>query len=182
MTSTIDAAQIRDHVRENRNFYLFEGLILLFMGGLAVIVPWATALTINLVLAIAFLASGCGRLLSWRHKTIDHLWRLLGAILFIVTGLLMLFFPAQSILTLAVVLGFALILEGVLEIGMFVTWKQHPFSGWILASGILSFGLGLMMLFGYVQSGAFYLALFVAAYLILSGLTVLMLAWGANRL
>lgn len=176
----IDHAQIEANLREHRKFYLFEGALLTLVGVLAIVIPAATAVAINIIIAIALLIGGVGRLVTSGRRTSDRIWKLLGGLLFLVGGLLMLLFPMQGVAALVLVLGVMLLLEGVLGIAAALSWQSHRFSGWFLASGILSLILGLIVLAMFPEAGVFYLAIIVGLSFILSGVSVFMVAWDAR--
>lgn len=76
-------------------------------------------------------------------------WSLLiSGILVTILGILMLFYPTSSYLSIALYIGLSMIISGVSEILSFCTDNKENRSGWLLSSGIISTLLGLWVFFG----------------------------------
>lgn len=169
--------RLRESLINYRKFYLMEGILLLLAGVAAIALPAVTALAVNIVIAFALILGGVGRLLTLKRYGMDRQWKLPAALLLLITGILMLVFPASSISVLVLILAAFLILEGVLGIGLATSFWGMPYASWQLVSGILSLLVGFVILLIFPEAGMFYLALIVGISLMLSGLSLLMLIW-----
>ena len=68
-------AVVETALREHWKLFLIEGIVLLILGGIAVIVPPLATLTVTLVLGWLFLISGViGLYTTWRMRTAPGFW------------------------------------------------------------------------------------------------------------
>lgn len=93
---------------------------------------------------------------------------LISGILITILGITMLFTPIQNLLTLAVFIGFAMLISGVSEIVSFCSEEKAYRSGWMLASGIISALLGIWTIFGRGSQALIAIIPFVFAVWIMS--------------
>lgn len=168
------------NISSNRKLYLFEGIVLISTGVLAIVIPTFTVLAINVVIAISLVVAGIGRLLTFRRNTQSAQWKLLGGLVFLLGGLFMLVFPLQGIAAIVFVVAAILLAQGVLDISAAFRWRGYRLSGWIFASGILSLVLAALLLVMFPGAGVFYLAVVIGLGFISSGVSVLMLVWSAK--
>ncbi len=80
-------------------------------------------------------------------KTINWLMLISGSLI-AVLGITMLFTPLATLVTLAAIIGIAMIISGISEIVSFYGEAKGHRSGWMLASGIITGLLGIWTLFG----------------------------------
>lgn len=171
----ISAQDLRENLREHRKFYLFEGWLLIAIGVLAAVLPMVTAVAINVIVAISLLFAGVARLLTWRRKRLDSIWRVLGGLLFVLGGILMLVYPMQGVAAFVLVLGAVLLLEGLLGVSAAFSMSDRLFSGWLMVSGLVSALLGVLVLTFFPEAGVFYLAIVVGLSFALTGGSLLLL-------
>ena len=142
-----------------RSFTLFEGVLMLVLGVLALIFPvlasvWATA-----VVAVAFLVGG---MVGWinnlmRARLLGRwlvFWRLVVSTLFLVAGASMIQQlgsglargAALPVASLALAIGVVFVLEGLVALGVSLTHRQISGWGWGLLNGIVTLVLGVVIL------------------------------------
>ena len=141
-----------------RSFTLFEGVLMLVRGVLALIFPvlasvWATA-----VVALAFLVGG---IVGWisnlmRAPVLGRwlvFWRLVVSTLFLVAGATMIqqlgsgvATAAVPVASLALAIGVVFVLEGLVALGVSLTHRQIRGWGWGLLNGIATLVLGVVIL------------------------------------
>jgi len=107
----------------------------------------------------AFSARGWGRFL---------LWLLLGA-LYVFAGFICIQNPFAAATMLTLLLGFALIVSGILRVFLATRMKQGTPWGWVVFSGILSVLLGLMIVAKWPASSFYTLGIFLGIDLIFIG-------------
>ena len=73
---------------------------------------------------------------------------LLSGILVAILGITMLFAPLESLVTLAIFIGFSMLISGASEIASYCGEEQGGRSGWLLTSGILTVVFAIWTLFG----------------------------------
>lgn len=176
----MDIVIIRNSLAKHRRFYLIEGGVFILLGLLSILIPMATAIAINVIVAVALIIGGVGRLMTWSRQPHDRHWKLGGGILLLAVGILMLVFPYQGVSALVLVIGALLILESGLSFSLASALKGFPGRSWWLASGILSLVLGVLVLLVFPEAGVFYIGLMIGLSLIMYGLATLVTAWNVN--
>ena len=161
------------HLRKGSGWIIFFGIVALLAGIVAlssVVMATASAVFIVGVMMIlggvaeiiaSFGARGWGRFLFW----------LLLGILYIFAGVICLQNPFQAATLLTLMLGAALIGTGLLRIFLATQMRQGTPWGWVVASGILSFLLGLMIVAHWPYSSFYVLGIFLGIDLIFIGST-----------
>lgn len=141
-----------------RTFTLAEGVLMLVLGGLALLFPVVASLWVTAVVALAFLVAG---IVGWisslaRSRRLSGaitFWRLVVATLFLVTGLWMVrqlsagpTRAAAQVTALALAIGVVFLLEGLVAI--LVSLSHRHVQGWVwgLANGIVTLILGTLIL------------------------------------
>jgi len=172
--------EIDKEVSKHRGWYIFEGLLFLVVGALALILPGATALAVQMLVATLLIISGLVQaFLFFRRR--ERWWRFISGILSIVAGGVMIAFPAAGLVALSIIVGIFLIFEGVTETGM--AFVLRPFFNWwwLLISGLLALTLGVLVFLFLPVMGMLYIAIAVGINMIFYGISLLILAWKAGR-
>jgi uncharacterized membrane protein HdeD (DUF308 family) len=102
---------------------------------------------------------------DWGHRA---LWLLLGA-LYVAAGLICIQDPFAAAGVLTLLLGFTLIVSGILRVFLATRMKQGTPWGWVVFSGIVSFLLGLMIVAQWPASSFFVLGILLGVDLIFIG-------------
>ena len=184
----IAAAEIRSAVsaaiHRHWGLFLFEGIVLIILGTLAVLVPAVASLAATIVFGWILLVSGViGLISTFRARQAPGFgWSLLSALLGIVAGIILLTMPLQGTLSLTAVLIAFLIVEGVATV-LFALEHRKGASGrwsWLLASGILDIGLGGILLAGLPGTAVWALGLLVGINMIFGGWSLVWMALHAR--
>src|SRR4030081_3479424 len=128
-------------VKAHWKAFLFEGIVLAFLGLAAMIVPPLASLAVTIFLGWMFLISGIAGLFAtyWARQMPGFWWSLFSAALAVLAGGLLLARPAQGILTLTIVVGAYFLAEGVVTI-MYALEHRRELSerwSWLLVGGIM---------------------------------------------
>ena len=141
-----------------RGLTVAEGILMVVLGLLALIFPLLASVWVTAVVAIAFLVGG---LVGWintltraaRLRRWVSFWRLVIASLFLVAGLWMVhqlaagpMSAAIQVAGLALALGVVFLLEGLVATVVALSHRQVRGWGWGLANGLVTMGLGLLIL------------------------------------
>ena len=119
MTARLNEAQrsVVDTLRAHWRLYVFEGVVMIVLGVLAIVFPVFATLAVALYLGWLFLF--CGILALIVMITTGHIpgfwWALVTAILAVLVGLALLLKPAAGIVSLTAVLTAFFIVEGVFQ-------------------------------------------------------------------
>lgn len=142
--------------RALKTFTLAEGILMLVLGGLALVFPVMASFWVTAIVAVAFLVWG---LVGWVNNLMRarHLsravtfWRLVVSTLFLVAGIWMIQQfrnPAdaiQQVALLALAIGVVFLVEGLVAIGVSLSHRHAAGWGWGLANGIVTLILGLLI-------------------------------------
>jgi uncharacterized membrane protein HdeD (DUF308 family) len=184
----IAAAEIRSAVNaaihRHWGLFLFEGIVLIVLGTLAVLVPAVASLAATIVFGWILLLSGVMGLISTlrARQSPGFGWSLLSALLGIAAGIILLATPLQGTLSLTAVLIAFLIVEGVATV-LFALEHRKGATGrwsWLLASGILDIGLGGILLAGLPGTAVWALGLLVGINMIFGGWALVWMALHAR--
>ena len=184
----IAAAEIRSAVsaaiHRHWGLFLFEGIVLIILGTLAVLVPAVASLAATIVFGWILLLSGViGLISTFRARQAPGFgWSLLSALLGIVAGIILLTMPLQGTFSLTAVLIAFLIVEGVATV-LFALEHRKGASGrwsWLLASGILDIGLGGILLAGLPGTAVWALGVLVGINMIFGGWSLVWMALHAR--
>ncbi len=154
------------------------GIAFLVVGLLAVILPHVATLTVQFLIGLILLVSGITHMAhalqarKWRNVT----WEVLVAALFLGGGILFMAYPAGGAAALTILLGFFFLILGGFKIPVALAWRRRPGWGWIMASGILSATLGLVILLGLPGTAAWVIGLLLGIDLIFTGVTLMTLS------
>ncbi|MBS0525299.1 MAG: HdeD family acid-resistance protein [Proteobacteria bacterium] len=102
---------------------------------------------------------------DWSHRI---LWLLLGA-LYVFAGIICLQNPFAAATILTLLLGFALIIGGLVRIFLATRMRQGTPWGWVVFSGLISVLLGIIIVAHWPVSSFFVLGIFLGVDLIFIG-------------
>jgi uncharacterized membrane protein HdeD (DUF308 family) len=171
-----------DSAKKNAGWLMVLGIVEIVAGALAIGGPVVAGLAVTVMVGIAFLMAGGARLVgafmadSFGAGTLTFLWGLVVA----VAGFYFLMRPGAGLLTLTLVIGIALFVDGITRI--IVSFKMKPVKGWgwMLAGGILSVIFAVMIGKQFPESGAWLVGTLVGVSLLFEGFTTLSVS-GAAR-
>jgi uncharacterized membrane protein HdeD (DUF308 family) len=166
----------------NWGWLLAFGILMIILGMFAIGAPAVATVAVQImlgwILVIGGIAEGIHAFMAqgWR----GFLLELLSAILYLGVGVLLLVNPVAGALALTVVLAVFLIVEGIFKIIMATRVRDHRGWGWLLASGILSVILGVLIWAEWPASGLWVIGLLVGIQLLFTGWALVMLALAAR--
>lgn len=129
-----------EKIRQNWWILLLEGMLFIFLGIMAIMLPQVSTLSIELIIGSLILIGGIMQLFRavkfWRQELF---WpSLMTGLLGSGIGWYMLANPLQGMITLSILLLIFLALEGILKAMAGIAIKPNKGWGWFLASGLLS--------------------------------------------
>ncbi len=164
---------------------LLLGLVQVIGGLIALTIPMAATLAAALVAGGVLLAAGAFQLV---HALSIRPWRgallpIIGGLLYIFAGVLLVAFPVSGALTLTMFVAVLLIAEGVVRIIVANRMRPVTGNGWLMAAGIASVIVGILMLVGWPLSGMWALGILLGINLLFTGSTnaALAIAFRARR-
>lgn len=173
-----------DYLQKNWKWGIFEGLVLILCGWIAIIRPVLTSLSLAMVVGAVLLVSGIvtGYRTLRSQNDVGYWPSFMSSLCLTAVGLLMLFFPMGGVVTLVGLMTAFFAIQGILQIAMAFS-LQHDAKAWglFLLNGILSLGLAVLVWMGFPSSALWFLGMLFGIHLLFVGTTVLMLSWQARN-
>ena len=158
--------------KDGSGWRVLWGVLLIIAGILAVIMPGVGALATVLVLGWLLLLGGLFELVhAFETRVLGGFgWKLFSGILTLVLGLWILARPGIGIASLALLIGWFLIVAGVVR--AVLAWRLKPLSGWgwVMFNGVLSIIVGILIAVHWPQSSVPVIGLLTGLSLITSGI------------
>ncbi len=162
---------------ENRQLVIFEGIVFILLGLLAMTLPLFFTLALEQLIGFLFLFGGC--IQSYRvlkSQPTRGFWAsLLSAILSLVIGGLLLAKPLEGLLTLTSLLLIFFFIEGLFKVALAFSLKGKKGWEWILVSGLISLFLGCVIIAGWPGTALWTLGLLVGINMLFFGCSLLLL-------
>jgi uncharacterized membrane protein HdeD (DUF308 family) len=159
-------------LRPHSGWIIAFGVALIVIGAVALgSVVAATIATVWYVGVLMLIAAGAEIVLAFRTKTWGKflLWAALG-LLYGVAGVFALINPLLAASALTLLLGAALIATGAMRIYLGLQMKEGAPWGWVVASGVITMLLGLIIVVQWPISSLYTLGIFLGIDLIFAGL------------
>jgi uncharacterized membrane protein HdeD (DUF308 family) len=168
--------EVKDRVKSVRNRMKILGAIAIVLGILALLTPVLTGFSIVILLGVLVLIAGIDRII-WAFQA-DSLGR--GLLMFAIGGLTLLCGIAlianplfvSGVLSLLLIAYF--ILDGIFELTAGLRLRPEEGWGWLLAGGIVSVLLGIMIWAQFPLSGVWAMGVLLGIKMIFIGLIMVM--------
>jgi len=176
---------VQSAIHEHWVLFLVEGIVLVVLGGAAIVLPVIATITFTILIGWLFLISGAVGLITtlWMHNRVPGFgWSLLSALIGIIAGVLLLIWPLTGVLSLTLVLGAFFVVEGVASI-MYAFEHRNQLSGrwgWMLVSGIIDLIIAAIIIAGWPGTAAWALGLLVGINLLFGGAALIGMAFAAR--
>jgi uncharacterized membrane protein HdeD (DUF308 family) len=177
-------AETRRLISEKWGWFLALGIVLIVVGFVAIVFPLLSTIAAKIMLGWLFLIGGAFMVLhafqapGWQ----GFLWSLLIGILYLIAGGYLAFFPLTGLITLAILLAFLFLVEGIFEIIMAVKVRPHEGWGFLLLSGIAALAVGVLIAMDLPGSATWALGLLVGINLLFSGWSYVFLALTGRKM
>jgi uncharacterized membrane protein HdeD (DUF308 family) len=185
MAATMTASQrramdeISDYVGKAAWFYLVAGILAVLFGAvvLSLVLDWVGLFTVALFVGIFLIAWGLVHLLGALVDRPPHwVWHTIGGVLAVGAGILAIAWPDVTLFILAKIIGWSLIVWGVLELlSAFATYGMRHW--WLyLVRGIASIALGFLAL-DRQNVTLYFVVTLLGAFVIIWGVTDIVIAF-----
>jgi uncharacterized membrane protein HdeD (DUF308 family) len=177
-------ATISRSLHEHWLLFLVEGTILLILGLVAIMVPMAATVAMEIVVGWLILVSGIVGLVTtfYMRQAPGFWWSLFSALIGTAAGIVLLRWPLSGALSLTLILTVFLVFEGIVTI-MFALDHRRELSGrWgmMLVSGIVDLMLAGFIFSGLPGTAAWAIGLLVGINLVFGGSAVIGMALHAR--
>lgn len=180
----MNATSVGTIVKKSVGWSIGLSILMILAGCLAIAVPQAAGIAVNLLVAWLLVFSGAAHLVfAWHTRTAGGVvWELLLGILYIFVGVYLLLRPVAGLASLTLALAAYLLAKGVLELILSVRLRPMPGSGWLLFDGIVTLILGVMIWRTWPSSTEWVIGTLVGISMLFSGISRLMISLAARRL
>jgi uncharacterized membrane protein HdeD (DUF308 family) len=159
------------------------GVLLIVLGVVALGSPFLAAVAVNAVVAWMITLAGIVHLiLAFRvHGAGSVIWKLLVGIAYVCFGVYLILHPVLGVVSLTLLLASLFLVEGILDIALYVKMRPLHGSGWVLVDGIITLLLGLMIYMQWPSSSAWAIGTLVGVSLIISGVSRVMMSLAVRK-
>jgi uncharacterized membrane protein HdeD (DUF308 family) len=179
--TTNSTTEYQPKLNPTKNMGLGVSIVAIVLGIAAILLPSFSTLVVESWLAFILISVGAGNAFyAIQRRPEGFGWQIFLGILYVGTGILLLTNPLGGVLTITLLLGSFFLTEGVFESIMAFKVRPQKNWGWVLANGILTFGLGLLVWLGWPRDAFWTIGTLVGISVLSTGISRLMLALHAS--
>jgi uncharacterized membrane protein HdeD (DUF308 family) len=180
----MNAPTIAKEAKHLTGWSIAVSLLIMLAGILAIGLPVAAGIAVNIVVAWLLVIGGVAHLIfGWHIRAMGGLlWQVLLGVLYIGIGVYLLVRPVAGLVTLTLALAIYLFAEGLFELILSFQVRPRQGWGWLLLDGIVTLILAIMIWRTWPASTEWVIGTLVGISLIFSGATRLMLSLAARSL
>jgi uncharacterized membrane protein HdeD (DUF308 family) len=158
------------------------GILLIIAGVTALLFPMIAAVAAALYIGwFALIAGAIAIAIAIKTRSEAHFgWRLLVGVVYLALGFLLVANPLAGAASLALFVGALLAAAGVVEIALAFRIKPHKGWGWLLANGIVSIVLAVLIAIGWPLDSLLLIGYLVGFQIIACGVARIALGMGAR--
>lgn len=165
-------------------YLVIEGIVLFILGAIAIFLPLIAGLAVTIFLGWLFLIGGIVGLISTfgaRHLP-GNLWSLVSALLAIAAGVLLVGWPAKGLISVTLVLIAFFVADGLVSLLYALAHRSDLGRrwGWMLASGIVTLAIAIIVALGLPGSAAWALGLLVGIDMVMGGSSLIAFGLGVR--
>ncbi len=170
-------AIVSDAVRVNARLGTFAGFLLVVLGTLAIASPFFAGTLASSLVAVAMIAAGltitffCFKADSFGRGFLQFF---LGGFT-VIGGTMMLVEPVLTLYSITGLLLVYFLVDGAMTVYSGLKYRPAQGWGWVVFSGLASIALGVLIGYGWPDSGEYAVGLLVGIRLLFAGWTVAML-------
>jgi len=177
---------IKGYLEAHWRLFLFEGIVLIILGILAIAAPVIATLAVDIYIGWLFLLAGIAGLYAVfsMPNIASFLLSLIPAALSLVIGGLLIWKPAEGALSLTALMIVFFTVEGIFQIVTSIAYRNYIEDswGWILLSGIADLVLAGIIIYGWPVTASWALGVLAGVNLITSGFAIAMAAFAGRSL
>jgi uncharacterized membrane protein HdeD (DUF308 family) len=166
-------SRLHQTARRASTFLVIEGIVLLVLGFLAIVLPMVAGIAVTIFLGWLLVMGGIVGLISTfgARPMPGFVWSLISAVLALAAGVLLIGWPGQGLVSVTLVLIVFFLADGLTSVWFAVSHRAALGSrwGWMLASGLVTLVLAIVILSGLPGSAAWALGLIVGIDMVMAG-------------
>jgi uncharacterized membrane protein HdeD (DUF308 family) len=172
-----------DTVRSASTVSILWGVLLIVFGMVAIGSPFIAAVAVSVVVGwLVVLAGVVHVMLAFRaHGAGSMIWKLLVGIAYLGFGGYLIVHPVLGAASLTLLLASLFLIEGILNIVLYVKMRPAHGSSWMLIDGIITLLLGVLIYMQWPSSSAWAIGTLVGVSMIFSGVARVMMSFAVRR-
>jgi uncharacterized membrane protein HdeD (DUF308 family) len=172
-----------DVVRQASTVSILWGVLLIVFGMVAVGEPLLAAVAVNALVGWLIILAGVVHLvLGFRaHGAGSMIWKLLVGVAYLCFGGYVIAHPLLGVASLTLLLASLFVIEGILDIVLFVKMRPMHGASWALLDGIVTLLLGLLIYMQWPSSSAWAIGTLVGISMIFSGVARVMMSLAVRK-
>ncbi|MGA2019477.1 MAG: DUF308 domain-containing protein [Candidatus Sulfotelmatobacter sp.] len=165
-------------VRKASTVSVLWGVLLIVFGMVAIGLPLLAAVAVSALVAWLIVLAGVVHLmLAFRaHGAGSRIWKALVGIAYLCFGGYLIVRPLLGVASLTLVLASLFLVEGILDIVLYVKMRSIGGSAWVLIDGIVTLLLGLLIYMQWPSSSLWAIGTLVGISMIFSGAARVMMS------
>jgi uncharacterized membrane protein HdeD (DUF308 family) len=170
-------------VRQASTVSILWGVLLIVFGMVAIGTPFLAAVAVNALVGWLIILAGVVHLvLAFRaHGAGSMIWKLLVGVAYLCFGGYVIAHPVLGVVSLTLLLASLFVIEGILDIVLFVKMRPMHGSTWVLMDGIITLLLGLLIYMQWPSSSAWAIGTLVGISMIFSGVARVMMSLAVRK-
>lgn len=158
-------------------------VIMIVVGLLALSLPRASSIGVARLLGwLLVIDAGFQLVHSFRSAGVGHImWKVLVALVYLVAGIYFLMHPFLAVAVVTLALAIFFLVEGLVNVFSYFASHKAGASFWILANGIISIILAVMIWRHWPSGSLWVLGVLVGVGLLMTGISRLMIALAIRR-
>jgi len=172
-------------IHQHWKLFLFEGILMVVLGMLAVGLPNISTLEIELLVGWLLIIGGGFRVATiFRERHMPGFWwSLVSGIIAVAVGVILIARPLQGVITLTLVIAAFFVIEGVAAVFVALDFRHHlRHWGLMLFSGLINLVLAYLIWRGWPNTATWVIGLYLGIYMIFFGVPLIMTAIAARRI
>lgn len=175
--------QITNDIRRGLGWLIGLGILMMVLGIAAIVEPFIATFAVARVLSWTFLLAGIVRMVhAFQSRSERGFWlKLLVSILYIIAGILLLSNIFGAKLTLTLVFGWVILMQGIFEVIAAFKVRPDPNWSWMLTSGIIALIFGILILYRWPLNAIWLLGFFTGVSFLFTGAWMIMIPWAIRN-
>jgi len=170
-------------VKRATRWSIVWGVLLVIFGVLAIGSPFLAAVATSVFIAWLIVLAGVVHLIFafHEHRPGGLMWQVLVGVAYLFFGGYLIAYPVLAVASLTLALATLFLIEGILDIVLFLRVRSAEGSAWVLIDGIVTLILGLMIYIQWPSSSLWAIGTLVGASMIISGVSRTMLSLALRK-
>ncbi len=156
---------------------LITGILFLILGFIVLSYDADSLTTVAILIGVAFIFTGVSWLVGASQVPELKWWFIIGGILALIAGIITFAYPSKTLLVLGLLLGWFLLVAGVVDIVVALMHRHHDLWWLTLLQGIIMFALGVWAA-GEDDRSVFLLLTLTGVFCVIRGIGEIITAFG----